>query len=185
MIHLIGLVGSLRKESINRIAFNALKSFSPEGVQWSDAEISDIPLYNADLPTPQSVERLTAQIREADGLILVTPEFNYGIPGVLKNALDWASRPAYKSVLAGKPTTLLGASPGPTGTARAQGQLKQVILGVAGHLYPSPEVTLGSFPSKVDDTGAITDPATEKSLRRLIEGFAAWTATQKTSTPQG
>jgi chromate reductase len=130
-----------------------------------------VPLFNSDIEKPGSVTELDAELRSAAGVIVVTPEYNYGIPGPLKNILDWLSRPAYQSGFAQKPVTLLGAAPGVIGTARAQGQLKQVLLGMAAHVYPSPELTVGEAASKFDASGTLIDKKTGAALDRLVAGF--------------
>lgn len=171
---LVGYTGSLRKDSINRRLLAALTARLPEGVTLVEQRYEDVPLYNADVEPPESVARLDAALREADGVIIVTPEFNYGIPGPLKNVLDWLSRPAYKSGWAGRPVTMLGASPGPIGTARAQGQLKQVLLGMAAHVFPFPELTVGTAGAKFDEKGGLADQRTQEQLDRLIREYVAF-----------
>lgn len=174
-LNILGICGSLRAASLNQRALMAVKNAAGEGVNVEVAVISDVPLYNADIAEPPaSVERLKSQIAASDGLLIATPEYNYGIPGVLKNAIDWVSRPAYKSVLAQKPVAILGASPGAVGTARAQGQLKQVLLGTASEVFPFPEVTLGQAGDKLAEDGAVTDERTLQQLTRFIEGYTDW-----------
>lgn len=178
MTKLIGIVGSLREASINRQMLRALQSLTPEGVTLEEYSLADVPLYNADLGEPTAVAALKAAITTADGVLFVTPEYNYGIPGVLKNAIDWASRPAYASVLAHKPVAMLGAAPGVVGTVRAQGQLKQVLLGTVSHVFPYPEVAVGLFASKFDQSGTLTDVPTRDHLAKFLRAFAEWVALQ-------
>jgi chromate reductase, NAD(P)H dehydrogenase (quinone) len=174
-LNILGICGSLRAGSLNSRALLAVKGLAGDDVNIEVAAISDIPLYNGDLgDPPDSVERLKKQIASNDGLLIATPEYNYGIPGVLKNAIDWVSRPAYKSVLAQKPVAIMGASPGAVGTARAQGQLKQVLLGTASEVFPFPEVTLGQASEKLSEDGSVTDERTSQQLKRFIDSYAEW-----------
>lgn len=180
-VKLVGIVGSLRKNSFNKKLMLALAARMPAQAILTVVTLEDIPLFNADLldPEPKEVLALKEQIASADGVILGSPEYNYGIPGVLKNALDWASRPAYQSVFAQKPVTMMGASLGPVGTARAQGQLKQVLLGMASDIYPVPEQAFGLIANKLNDHGEVVDDALEKSLTRFATGFSEWVAKRK------
>lgn len=181
MTKLVGIVGSLRKGSINRKVLEALSALVSSGASLKDrgatleeASLAEIPLYNGDLEEPASVLALKEQIAGAQGVILLTPEYNYGIPGVLKNALDWVSRPAYKSVMMKKPVAILGAAPGAVGTARAQGQLKQVLAGMASDLFPYPEVLLGSYGTKSDADGKLTDQNTLEHLEKFLAGYLSY-----------
>lgn len=174
-LNLLGICGSLRAESLNLRALLAVRRLAGEAVSVEITSLSEVPLYNADISEPPaSVEELKSQIAASDGLLIATPEYNYGIPGVLKNAIDWVSRPAYKSVLARKPVAILGASPGAVGTARAQGQLKQVLLGTASELFSFPEVTLGQANEKLSEDGSVTDERTAQQLKRFIESYTDW-----------
>ncbi len=171
---LIGYVGSLRQESVNRRLLTALKTHLPEGVVLEEQRYGDVPLYNADLDKPKSVVELERALRDADGVVIATPEFNYGIPGPLKNVIDWLSRPAYQSGWAKKPVAVLGASVGPIGSARAQGQLKQVLLGMAALVFPYPEITVGVAGAKFDGSGALVDEKTHAELERMSREFVAF-----------
>ncbi len=175
-MNILGIAGSLRAGSLNRQLLEAAVEVSPTGVDWTLAELAEIPLYNGDLDTddskPAAVKTLQMQIASADGLFIVTPEYNYGIPGVLKNAIDWVSRPAYKSVLAAKPVAMASVSMGPVGGARAQAQLKEVLLGVLSKVYAAPELTVGGAGSKFAD-GKLSDERTLAALTRLVGEFAA------------
>ncbi len=174
-VNVLALSGSLRQKSLNTRALLALRAFAPNGVEIELASIEEIPFYNSDLEeVPGPVDELKHSIEKANGLLIATPEYNYGIPGVLKNAIDWVSRPAYKSVLAQKPVGILGASPGPVGTARAQGQLKQVLLGTVSDLFPYPELTLGQAGAKLGAEGEVTDEKTREQLKRFIENYSEW-----------
>ena len=116
---------------------------------------------------------LKARIELADGLVIATPEYNYGIPGVLKNAIDWVSRPAFKSVLVGKPVAILGAAPGPVGTARAQPELRNVLFGTLAQVFPHPEVLVGLAGQRFAD-GALHDQATREIVGKMLERYVAW-----------
>lgn len=147
------------------------------GLHIEIVTLGDIPMYDADLDVeggPAPVRAFKERVAAAHGLILATPEYNYGIPGVLKNALDWASRPAYRSVLAHKPVAIVGASGSSVGTARAQGQLKQVLLGTLSEVFPHPEVLVGSASQRFDSEGRLVDEGTRNVLGAFLEAYAAW-----------
>jgi chromate reductase, NAD(P)H dehydrogenase (quinone) len=130
-IRILGIPGSLRQHSYNRGLIRAAQDVAPEGVEVELYLLHDIPFFNGDVEDigdPDAVVRFKEAIREADGLLIATPQYNRSIPGVLKNAIDWASRPPRGSALDGKPTAVFGASPGATGTARAQSQLRQAFV---------------------------------------------------------
>src|SRR5262249_21943415 len=138
-----------------------------------------IPLYNADVEArgdPQSVAELKSVVREADALLLAVPEYNYGVSGVLKNTIDWLSRPPEHSVLHGKPAALMGASSGMAGTARAQLQLRQAFVYTQTWvLPPPPEILVAHAQEKFDAYGQLTDEETRARLRVLLEALATWT----------
>lgn len=174
---ILGLSGSLRAASFNTGLLRAAGDLLPDGAELIVHDYSDVPLFNADLMAesgaPEPAERLKQAIGGADAVLIATPEYNYGIPGPLKNAIDWASRPAYRSVFAGKPVAIFGASPGATGTARAQGQLKQVLLGMVAEVFPYPEVLVGSASSRLEgDT--ITDEQTRELVQKFLGAFVDW-----------
>jgi chromate reductase len=121
------------------------------------------------------VAALKAAIREADALLIATPEYNYGVPGVLKNAIDWASRPPGRSVLAGKPAAIMGATPGPTGTARAQLQLRQAFVFTETYVLLKPELLVARCQEKLDADGRLTDEPTRERVRQLLAALRAWT----------
>src|SRR4051794_8095443 len=139
--------------------------------------LRDLPHYDQDLDTaepPPSVADLRARIRAADGLLIATPEYNYGVPGVLKNAIDWASRPPSKSVLNGKPAALMGATPGGTGTARAQLALRQSFVFTDTRTLLRPEILVARAHEKVDAHGRVTDATTRQMIRQLLDALADW-----------
>src|SRR5690606_14643975 len=141
-IHVLGISGSLRQHSYNTAALRAAMALAPAGMRIEAADIATIPLYNEDVRDqgwPAPVERLREQVRAADALLFVTPEYNYSVPGVLKNAIDWVSRPP-EQPFAGKPAAVMGASPGRLGTARAQYHLRQSMVFLDVRLLNRPEV---------------------------------------------
>lgn len=174
------IAGSLRSASINRGLLNTCREVAPQGVDFVSLPIGELPHYDGDLAAqgdPQPVAAFKAAIASADGLLIATPEYNYSLPGVLKNALDWASRPAYQSVFAGKKTGMLGASYSVVGTARAQAHLKTIMLGMAAPVFAYPEVLVGAAKDKFDTAGNLTDLGTREHLERFVSAFATWVGT--------
>ncbi len=177
-LHLVGIAGSLRKGSLNRALLETIQSdLLPDGVTLDLLDISDLPLYNADLETgqaaPGTVTRLRTQIAQADGVLIAMPEYNHTVPGLLQNAIDWASRPSYQSCLVGKPVGLMGVSPSPVGTARGQQAMKLVLAAVMARLMPHPGVLVGSAMSKFED-GRLTDEATRAFVAKYLESLASF-----------
>lgn len=169
-MHILGISGSLRQGSLNSAALRACASLLPEGVTLSLADLSEVPLYNEDIRTqglPSSVQQLREQIKAADAIVIATPEYNYSFPGVLKNAIDWASRPPDQP-FDGKPIALIGATPGGLGTSRAQYHLRQVFIYLNGHVLNRPEVMISAAPTKFDNDGKLTDESTAENLRKLL-----------------
>jgi chromate reductase len=171
---ILAIVGSLRQGSYNRAVLRAVEQLAPAGVQVREHPLGDIPLYNGDVERqglPEPVADFKAAIGAADALLILTPEYQHGIPGVLKNALDWASRPPRESPLQDKPVAIMGASPGMTGTARAQSQLRQTLAYNACRILPPPEVLISRVHERVED-GVLTDETTrtfvEDALTRLV-----------------
>jgi chromate reductase len=177
-LRVLGMAGSLRKGSYNRALLRAAAELAPEGIEISIFDLSPIPLYNADLDgqvKPEPVVALKQAIREADALLFVTPEHNHGIPGVLKNAIDWASRPAGRSPLTGKPAAIMGVTPGLWETLRAQVQLRQVLAATGTHVILKPEILVSRAQRKFDGEGRLTDEATRRFVRELLKALADWT----------
>lgn len=173
-IQLVGIAGSLRARSFSRAALAALTELAPASIQISLTEIGHLPFYNEDLDIdggPESVEAFKAMISNADGLLIATPEYNYSVPGVLKNAIDWASRPAYRSPLAGKPVAAISVSKGAVGGARSLGHLKQILAGTLSHVFPFPEVLLSAPESRFDADMALQDAATREVLTKFLAAF--------------
>jgi chromate reductase, NAD(P)H dehydrogenase (quinone) len=172
-IKLVAFCGSLRKASFNRMALSAFVERLPAGVSLSTIEIGDWPLYNADVQAqgfPASVQAAQKAMLEADGLVLVTPEYNYGVSGVLKNAIDWLSRMTPQP-FAAKPIAMFGASGGLLGTARAQYQLRQTLVFLDGRPINKPEVMIGQAQNKFAD-GKLTDETAAKMLTDLGTALA-------------
>ena len=166
----LGISGSLRKGSYNTMALRAAQKLAPQGMAIEIADISRIPMYNDDVRAagePAEVAALKAQIRAADAVLLVTPEFNFSIPGVLKNTLDWMSRPP-EPPFDGKVVAIMGASPGPVGTARVQYDLRKVLVFMNSFTVNKPEVFINLCAGKFDAEGNLTDEATAKFIGDLL-----------------
>ncbi|MFT7580303.1 MAG: chromate reductase [Myxococcota bacterium] len=174
-LNVLAISGSLRNHSHNTALLNAATIRAPEGLVLTLAEIGDLPLYNSDLDaeTVPSIGRFKAAITQADAVLIATPEYNYGIPGPLKNAIDWASRPGYKSPFANKPVGILGAAASVVGSARAQAHLKTVMLGMIAQVFPRPEFLMGKSFEKVQD-GVLTDEMTLEFLGSYLAAFKSW-----------
>jgi len=177
-LRVLGIAGSLRAGSLNRALLRAAQELAPEGMEIRAFDIAPIPLYNADVEAkgdPEPVAALKAAIREADALLVVTPEYNYGIPGVLKNAVDWASRPSDKTPLKGKPAAIMGATPGQGGTIRAQLQLRQAFVFTQTLALLQPEVLVTKAHEKFDKDGRLTDEPTRGFVKKQLEALRDWT----------
>jgi chromate reductase len=173
---ILGISGSLRHGSFNTAALRAAQELAPAGMSIEIFDIATIPLYNEDVKAqgfPPVVQELRARIKAADGLLLATPEYNYSTSGVLKNAIDWASRPP-EQPFEGKPIAIMGASPGALGTARAQGHLRHMFIFLDGLLMNRPEVMVNGAAGKFDAEGKLTDQATRDSLAAMLTAFKAW-----------
>jgi chromate reductase len=176
---IVGIAGSLRAASFNRALLRAAQELAPTSLRIETATLDDLPLFNPDLEvngTPASVARLRSSVGAADGLLLVTPEYNHGVPGVLKNAVDWLSQPLRGNVLEGKPVAIMGASTGLAGTARAQTQLRQSFVLTNTPVLLQPEVLVGRAHEKFDAAGHLTDETTRHFVTVLLARFAAWIA---------
>ncbi len=171
----VALSGSLRAASYNTLALRAAQKLAPAGMSIEIASIADIPLYNDDVRAagePAAVTALKDRLRAADGVLIATPEYNFSIPGVLKNALDWMSRPPAPP-LDGKPVAILGASPGPVGTARVQYDLRKVLVFMNTFTVNKPEVFINHCASKFNADGELTDEATAKFIGDLLVSLQA------------
>jgi chromate reductase len=175
-IHIVGISGSLREKSYNTGALRAALELLPEGVTLERVDIGDLPLYDDDVRLqgyPPAVQRLREHLAAADGVLIVTPEYNYSVPGVLKNAIDWASRPPNQP-FDGKPVAVMGASPGMLGTARAQYHLRQMFVFLNAYMLNRPEVMIAQAASKFDDAGNLTDAPTRDFLIAFLAAFVDW-----------
>lgn len=176
-IDVLGFAGSLRRDSYNRALLRAAIELAPPGMTITTFDLVEVPLYNGDVEAegdPEGVARFKQAIRAADGLLMATPEYNHGVPGVMKNAVDWASRPPRDAVLSRKPVALLGASPGITGTARGQSQLRQAFEFTESYCMPQPELLVFRANEKFDAEGRLTDERTRQSLAKFLAAFADW-----------
>ena len=171
----IGMAGSLRRGSYNRALLRAATELAPPALHIVTFELDDIPLYNGDIEAagvPASVVQLRDAVRQADGLLIATPEYNHGVPGVLKNTIDWLSRPPRHSALNGKVAALMGATPGTLGTARAQSQLRQAFVFTNTYALLQPEVLVSHAHEKFDADNRLVDQTTREALAALLHGFA-------------
>jgi chromate reductase len=177
-IHVLGIAGSLRRGSWNRRLLEAARELAPAGMRIDIADLADVPLYDGDRDTdetrPQAVRRLKQQVADADGLLIATPEYNHSVPGVLQNAIDWVSRPAMRSPLAGKPAAILGSSTGALGAARAQQQLKLVLMSTLAQVLPHPGVSVATVAEKFDASGRLVHEPTRQFLAGFLAEFDAW-----------
>jgi chromate reductase, NAD(P)H dehydrogenase (quinone) len=174
---ILGIAGSLRRQSYNRAALRAAGTLLPDGVSLDTFEIDGIPGFNEDEEKrpPEKVVDLKKRVRAADAILFVTPEYNYSVPGVLKNAIDWASRPYGDSAWAGKPVAVMGASIGMIGTARAQYHLRQMFVFLDMHPVNQPEVMIGNAAQRFDREGNLTDETSKGLIRQLLRNLVDWT----------
>jgi chromate reductase len=176
-LRICGLAGSLRAGSYNRALLRAARDLAPAGLSLEIFDLAEVPLYNGDVEAqgdPEGVARLKAAIAGADGVLMATPEYNHGVPGVMKNAVDWASRPPRGAPLGGKPVGIIGASPGMTGSARGQSQLRQAFEFTNSYCMPQPEILVFKAHEKFDADGKLIDETTTRYLAAYLVAFAAW-----------
>ena len=181
-MHVLALLGSLRKGSYNRMTLNAAIELAPPGVTFEIADLSEIPPYNQDVEdagVPATVQKLKDQIAKADAVLFATPEYNYSMPGVLKNAIDWASRPPKDNPFNGKPCAIISASTGLFGGARAQYHLRQSCVFVNLLTMNRPEVMVTKAQEKFDENGVLKDEATKKVISAFMKSFQEWTERMK------
>ena len=180
-IKILGISGSLRKQSFNTATLRAAQSLAPAGATIEVFDLAGIPIYNQDEETnpPQRVSEFKQAIREADAILIVTPEYNYSIPGVLKNAIDWASRPYGDSAWNGKPVALMSASVGTFGGARAQYHLRQSFVFLNMIAVTQPEVAIPAAQNKFDANGSLTDQSSKDLIKQLLQNLVALTKAMK------
>ena len=188
-IHVLGFSGSLRQASLNSALLRAADELLPEGNTLEIFDLSAIPLYNDDLRThgyPVEVQQFRERLRAADAVLIATPEYNYSIPGVLKNALDWASRPNADKVvpLKGKPVAIMGATPGMFGTVRAQMHLRQMLVYTDNPIVNQPQVLVTGAKDKFDADLHLTDDATRGFVRDLLHNLVKLAALYKRESAQ-
>jgi chromate reductase len=176
-IRILGIAGSLRRNSYNRSALRAAQQLVPPDATLEVFELDGIPVFSEDeeRQPPAKVVELKKRIREADAVLFVTPEYNYSIPGGLKNAIDWASRPYGDSAWTGKPAAIMGASIGALGTARAQYHLRQVFVFLNMHALNQPEVMIANASQNFDGEGNLTNETTKTLIRQLLSNLVSWT----------
>jgi len=176
-IKILGFAGSLRKNSYNKALLRLAVQLVPKNAVLEMFDLEGIPPFNQDLESqpPQKVKEFKTKIRAADAILIATPEYNYSIPGVLKNAIDWASRPYPDNSLSGKPVAMLGASIGMLGTARAQYHLRQSFVFL--NMYPInlPEVFVTYAREKFNEDGTLKDEKIKQPISELLENLVAWT----------
>ena len=174
----LGIAGSLRHASYNRALLAAARELCPDGATLNIFDLAPLPLYDQDIDTeaaPPAVQAFRDALWSADALLISTPEYNHGVPGVLKNALDWASRPPQHQPLSGLPVAIMGASPYTWGTARAQAHLRQTLVFPSALVLSQPEVLVANATGKFDAEGQLTDDATRTFVHGLLVALATWT----------
>ena len=174
-------VGSLRKQSINKALARALEKAAPEGMEFEYIDIN-LPLYSEDIESagmPVQIQVIKDTVEQADGVLIITPEYNRGIPGVLKNSLDWVSRPYGANSFAKKPVGVLGASMTPVGTALAQSDVRRFLAFSNAKTLGQPEVYVANGYEVFDENGEILSERWQKNFQQFMDAFAAWVADEK------
>jgi chromate reductase, NAD(P)H dehydrogenase (quinone) len=179
--HVLGVPGSLRARSLNRALLRAAAKLAPQGTSVEIFDLQDVPPYDEDRDEhrgahdmPGAVARLRERLRTADAVLLASPEYNWGPSGVIKNAIDWASRPPAESPLRHKPVALMGCSGGPAGTGRAQLQLRQHLQSLKAYTLPEPEVQLGFAADRFDDALELVDADAAALVRAQLAALQRW-----------
>jgi len=177
-VRILGIAGSLRRRSYNRAALRAETKLLHEAATLDVFELDGIPGFNQDdeQNPPEKVVELKRRVREADAILFVTPEYKYSVPGVLKNAIDRASRPYGESAWSGKPAAIMGASIGGIGTARALYHLRQMMVFLNMFPVNEPEVMIGNAADRFDANGNLTDDITKDYIRKLLQAHVEWTS---------
>jgi chromate reductase len=176
-ISILGFAGSLRKGSYNKALLRAALDLLPKGAKLEIFDLEGIPLFNQDFETspPPIVKEFKAKIKTADAILIAAPEYNYSLSGVLKNAIDWASRPHGDNSFEGKPVAVMSASIGMLGGARAQYHLRQSFVDLDMHPVNKPEVIVTYASQKIDAKGDLTDETARKLIKELLENLVKWT----------
>ncbi|MCB1906024.1 MAG: NAD(P)H-dependent oxidoreductase [Rhodocyclaceae bacterium] len=185
---ILGISGSLRRNSYNRRLLQAADAMLGEAASVHIFDLAKLPFYDADLDgdaKPAPVRELLQAIASADGILFATPEYNYSVPGVLKNAIDWASRPAYTSVMRGKPSAIVSASPSTLGGVRAQVHLRDILSATLTPVFPSPDFLLASAHKAFDESGGLVDAASADFLQKYLQGYVAWAGAQAAGAQGG
>ncbi len=174
---ILGIAGSLRRDSFNRATLRAAQELTPKGTAIDVFDIAGLPGFSQDdeANPPATVVELKQRIRSADAILFVTPEYNYSVPGVLKNAIDWASRPYGDSAWNGKPVAVMGASVGTLGTAQAQYHLRQMFVFLNMHAVNQPEVMIANAHKRFDELGKLTDETSRRLIQQLLQELVSWT----------
>jgi len=182
-IKILGIVGSLRKGSYNRFALMAAQELVPDGAVLNLIELHGIPVFDQDNETalPATVLEFKRQILAADAILFGTPEYNYSLPGGLKNAIDWASRPYGESAWTGKPAAVMGASTGSLGTARAQYHLRQILVAQDMPMVNQPEVMIAHAAQRFDKDGRLSDEPTRQHIQKLLSALLKLVKTSRTA----
>lgn len=176
-LRVLAFAGSLRRESYNRALLRAARELAPDGMAVEVFDLRGVPLYDADVEAegdPERVAALKDAVRAADAVLIATPEYNHGVPAVTKNAVDWLSRPPRTAPMGGKPVGVVGASPGMTGSARGQSQLRQAFEFTDSLCMPQPEVLVARAHEKFDTAGRLVDEPTRAFLAGYLTAFAAF-----------
>ena len=182
IVKILIFIGSLRSDSFSRKLARAAQDVAPENAAFQSTDGRELPLYDQDLDgeeKPAAVAELLEGIGGSEALLFITPEFNYGIPGPLKNAIDWASRPAYRSPIKDKPSLIITHSIAPTGGARAELQLASVLKGTATPTFVGPGFSIPAVHEKFDASGALIDDMTRLRLSKTLEAFCSWAETRQ------
>ena len=176
-IRILGIAGSVRQHSYNRGVLQAAAELAPEGATLEIFDIADLPDFNQDKEQnpPAKIVELKKRIREADAILFATPEYNYSVPGVLKNVIDWVSRPYGDNAWEGKPAAIMGASIGSIATARAQYHLRQMMVFLNMFPINQPEVMIGNATQKFDKDGNLIDEKTKKFIQQQLQTLVTWT----------
>lgn len=176
MFNIAVIVGSLRKDSFNKKLFFALDKLNHPQLTFHLLDLTNIPLYNQDneQPLPAPVVTFKQEIESSDGVLFVTPEYNRSVPGMLKNIIDWGTRPYGKNVWLNKPTAIIGTSPGAIGTAAAQAHLRSILVAIGAILLGLPEVYLVFKKELIDDSHTITNEDTRKFLQQFLDSYGDW-----------